>query len=293
MQNAQPGILAPVPKAGRHLLFSSAPGGNPADALKQLADEVDGNHTVVGLGQSLVLAAGGNVAGLRAFPVHTARGIDVPSTPFALWAWLKGDDRGELVHRTRMIQRAMAPSLSLDRVIDTFMYGESRDLSGYEDGTENPEGDDATEAAILQNENPGLGGSSFVAVQQWIHSLDTFEAMSQIERDHTFGRRRSDNEEIDDAPESAHVKRTAQETFSPEAFVLRRSMPWSNEKEEGLVFVAFGKSFDAFEAQLNRMVGAEDGITDALFRWTRPVTGSYFWCPPIKDGHLDLSALGL
>ena len=293
MQNAQPGILAPVPKAGRHLLFSSAPGGNPADALKQLADEVDGNHTVVGLGQSLVLAAGGNVAGLRAFPVHTARGIDVPSTPFALWAWLKGDDRGELVHRTRMIQRAMAPSLSLDRVIDTFMYGESRDLSGYEDGTENPEGDDATEAAILQNENPGLGGSSFVAVQQWIHSLDTFEAMSQIERDHTFGRRRSDNEEIDDAPESAHVKRTAQETFSPEAFVLRRSMPWANEHEEGLVFVAFGKSFDAFEAQLNRMVGAEDGITDALFRWTRPVTGSYFWCPPMKGAQLDLTALGL
>ena len=293
MQNAQPGILAPVPKAGRHLLFSSAPGGNPADAVQALASVIDGNRTVVGLGQSLVLAADGNVAGLRAFPVHTGRGIEVPSTPFALWAWLKGDDRGELVHRARMVQRAMAPSLSLDRVIDTFMYGESRDLSGYEDGTENPEGDDATEAALLQNEGPGLDGSSFVAVQQWIHSLDTFEAMSRTEQDHSIGRRKSDNEEIDDAPESAHVKRTAQETFSPEAFVLRRSMPWSNEKEEGLVFVAFGKSFDAFEAQLNRMVGAEDGITDALFRWTRPVTGSYFWCPPMKGAQLDLSALGV
>ena len=70
-------------------------------------------------------------------------------------------------------------------------------------------------------------------------------------------------------------------------------MPWANECEEGLVFVAFGKSFNAFEAQLNRMVGAEDGITDALFRWTRPVTGSYFWCPPMKDSKLDLTALGL
>ena len=27
-----------------------------------------------------------------------------------------------------------------------------------------------------------------------------------------------------------------------------------------LVFVAFGRSFDAFEAQMNRMAGAEDGL---------------------------------
>lgn len=58
---------------------------------------------------------------------------------------------------------------------------------------------------------------------------------------------------------------------------------------------AAGKSllFDAFDAQLRRMVGLEDGISDALFRFTRPVTGSDFWCPPIADGRLDLRALGV
>jgi putative iron-dependent peroxidase len=56
--------------------------------------------------------------------------------------------------------------------------------------------------------------------------------------------------------------------------------------------VAFGKSFDAFEARLNRMVGGEDGVADALFRFTRPMTGAYFWCPPVVDGRLDLTALG-
>ena len=75
--------------------------------------------------------------------------------------------------------------------------------------------------------------------------------------------------------------------------MLRRSMPWTEGAAAGLVFVAFGRSFDAFEAQLRRMVGVDDGITDALFRFTRPVSGSYFWCPPVKDGKLDLSALGL
>ena len=49
----------------------------------------------------------------------------------------------------------------------------------------------------------------------------------------------------------------------------------------------------AFEVQLRRMVGLDDGVTDALFRFTRPVTGCAFWCPPVKKGKLDLSAVGI
>ncbi len=79
----------------------------------------------------------------------------------------------------------------------------------------------------------------------------------------------------------------------PEAFILRRSMPWVEGMNAGLVFVAFGKSFDAYEAILNRMLGNEDGIVDGLFSFTRPLTGAYFWCPPVKEGRLDLTALGL
>jgi putative iron-dependent peroxidase len=130
-------------------------------------------------------------------------------------------------------------------------------------------------------------------VQQWVHDLDKFAAMPRKKQDDSIGRRKSDNKELGNAPPSAHVKRTAQESFSPEAFVLRRSMPWVDARQAGLVFVAFGKSVDAFEAQLKRMAGAEDGTVDALFTFTRPVTGAYFWCPPVKNGRLDLRAIGL
>jgi putative iron-dependent peroxidase len=106
-----------------------------------------------------------------------------------------------------------------------------------------------------------------------------------------MGRSLVDNVELEDVPESAHVKRTAQESFDPEAFILRRSMPWAKGDEEGLVFVAFGKSFDAYEAILRRMLGLEDGIQDALFRFSRPLTGAFYWCPPVAGGKLDLSAL--
>jgi putative iron-dependent peroxidase len=132
-----------------------------------------------------------------------------------------------------------------------------------------------------------------VAAQRWVHDLSVFQGLSQEEQDDVIGRRRSDNEELDDAPESAHVKRTAQEDFEPEAFVIRRSMPWAEGAVEGFVFVAFGSSLDAFEAQLTRMSGVEDGIVDALFRFSRPVTGGYFWCPPVKEGRLDLRVLSL
>jgi putative iron-dependent peroxidase len=117
--------------------------------------------------------------------------------------------------------------------------------------------------------------------------------MTAEERDNIIGRRVSDNEELPDAPDSAHVKRTAQEDFEPEAFVVRRSMPWADADREGLAFVAFGASLDAFEAQLTRMSGLEDGTADALFRFSRPVTGAYFWCPPVKGEKLNLSAIGM
>jgi putative iron-dependent peroxidase len=182
----------------------------------------------------------------------------------------------------------------LQQVTDAFKFGDAElglDLTGYEDGTENPCGADAVNAAIVQGRGPGLDGSSFVAVQQWVHDLDTFTSLPQQEQDHIIGRRRLDNEEIRDAPESAHIKRTEQESFAPAAFVLRRSMPWAEGSGEGLFFVAFGNSLDAFEAQLRRMAGLEDSVPDALFRFSSPVTGGYYWCPPVRDGRLDLDAV--
>ena len=42
---------------------------------------------------------------------------------------------------------------------------------------------------------------------------------------------------------------------------------------------------------LAKMVGEEDGIVDGLFSFTRPKTGAFFWCPPMKDGQPDLSSI--
>jgi putative iron-dependent peroxidase len=292
MTQVQKGILAPVPPLARYLSFTITPGTNPSGSLRNLCKLADGDKTVVGLGQSLVCALGREVPGLEVFPSYAASGLDVPSTPVSLWCWLRGDDRGELIHRARAIVESVAPVLQLQHTIDGFRYKSGFDLSGYEDGTENPKAAAAVRAAIVTGQGTGLDGGSFVAVQQWVHDLNTFEAMTTKEQDRTIGRRKRDNKELGNAPASAHVKRTARESFDPTAFIVRRSMPWADAHQAGLVFVAFGNSFDAFDALLRRMVGAEDGIVDALFTFTRPISGSYFWCPPMDKGHLDLRRLG-
>ena len=288
---AQPGILQPVPAAGRHLFFTLAQPDQARAALAALAALADGDAAVVGLGPQLARA----LPGLREFPALTVAGsgVPVPSTPAALWVWLRGDDRGELALAARRFAKALAPALATERVVDVFRYGSGRDLTGYEDGTENPQGPAAAAAALEQGAGPGRDGGSFAAVQQWLHDLDAFERLAPAARDAAIGRRLRDNQELPDAPASAHVKRTAQESFEPPAFVLRRSMPWARDSQAGLLFLAFGRSLDAFEAQLRRMAGLQDGIADALFGFSKPVTGAYFWCPPMRAGRLDLSGIGI
>ena len=293
MQLTQGGILAEENKLARYLMFTIDSEADINSALKMLVSNISADDTVIGIGQSLINVLNVDVAGLKILQAQTGYGIEIPSAPSALWCWLRGNDRGELFHRSRQIESLISPAFVLNDAIDSFAYDQNRDLSGYEDGTENPEGEEAVKAAIVQGQGAGLDGGSFVAVQQWLHDFDILDAMTTDERDDVIGRHVSDNEEFDEAPESAHVKRSAQESFEPEAFMLRRSMPWAEGMDGGLVFVAFGKSFDAFEAILSRMLGNEDSIRDGLFTFTRPMSGAYFWCPPVKDGKLDLSALGI
>jgi porphyrinogen peroxidase len=290
-----------VPAVARYVLFAPGSQADVAgiqDALRRLSPLANGSDVVVGLGPSLVAALGASVPGLHEFPAMAGHGVKVPSTPGTLWCWVRGDDLGDLLQLTRKVQKALAPAFVVRHVVDAFRHalgesGHGRDLTGYEDGTENPSGEAAEEAALAHGQGEGLDGSSYVAVQQWLHDLDAFDALASEEQDNHFGRRRSDNFELEDSPTSSHVKRTAQESFDPEAFLLRRSMPWMMSMQAGLMFVAFGKSFEAFEAQMRRMAGHDDDVVDAMFSISKPVNGAYFWCPPMRDGKLDLRQIGL
>jgi putative iron-dependent peroxidase len=284
----QKGIVEEVSSVARYVIYKLKDTSKLKEVMTELSTHVDGESIVVGLGQGLLNDLGLKIPGMREFVPMKAGEIDIPRTEGDLWCWLRGEDRGDLIHQVRQLTELLAPTFEVMVITDAFKHGGGRDLTGYVDGTENPEGEDALEAAFSQEE--GIENSSFVTVQLWQHDFKIFDRMSQGEKDESIGRRLSDNEEFD-APDSAHVKRTAQEDFDPEAFMLRRSMPWSDRENEGLNFVCFGKTFDAFEAQMHRMSGNEDGIRDAIFKFTMPLRGNYFWCPPMNESGLDLGQI--
>jgi putative iron-dependent peroxidase len=198
----QPGILEPVPPVARYVLFNLAGQGVNAQAIKEafarLSPMANGSDVVLGIGPSLVEALGASIPGLHPFPDLSGNGVRVPATPATLWCWVRGEDLGDLLHLTRRVQKALAPVFVVRHVVDAFRHalgesGHGKDLTGYEDGTENPKGEAAEEAAFAHGEGEGLDGSSYVAVQQWVHDLDAFDALASEEQDRHFGRRRSDN----------------------------------------------------------------------------------------------------
>ncbi len=291
MHTGQPAIFLDIPSRSRYLTFTIKNPIELKNVLTSLSHMVDGTSVVMGIGAKVVTALHKKVPGLHLFPELSKAPVPMSTTPGDLWFWLRGDDLGKLLHRGRAIEVIANPAFELINVVDGFKYGDGMDLTGYEDGTENPIDELAQQAALMSGESAKMDGSSFVAVQQWLHDLNYFEELPAQQQDHIIGRAKTTNEEIDDAPKSAHVKRVEQDDFDPQAYVVRRSSPWIENQQSGLMFVSFGHSFDAFELQLNRMVGLDDGVTDALFTFSKPLTGNYYWCPPMGEEGLDLAQL--
>jgi len=288
---AQPSILAAVPTVARSLTFRIVPESDVVASLARFAEAFPPDAGIFGVGEPAVLALEADVPGLRTFPGFSGPACSVPSTQQALWVRLCGRDRGVVFDLSRSVVECLADAFAPFTSLDTFTYHGGRDLTRFEDGTENPKGDAAIEAALVSGGGEGLAGSSFVAVQQWVHDLDRFNSFTPGRRDDVIGRSAETNDELPDAPPFAHVKRSAQESYDPPAFMLRRSMPWATASEQGLEFVAFGESLDRFERVMRRMAGEDDRVVDGLFLFSRPVSGGYYWCPPVKEGKLDFTRL--
>jgi putative iron-dependent peroxidase len=284
-------VLAKPLECGLSLSIDLAPGGDAAKGLKRVAAGYDLEWGTLGIGEPLTMALHRKVPGLSTFPAMSAPGSGVPSTQHAMWLMLAGTTQGAIFATVQKVKALLGRDFFVADSIATF-HNASHDLSGYEDGTENPKGAKAAKAAIVAK-GPGLAGSTFVGVQRWVHDLDYFNSLSQARRDNSIGRRLSDNEELEHAPRSAHVKRTAQEDFEPNGFMVRRSMSFADHRAKGLEFIAYMAHLDTFTRQMRHMAGLDDGIADALFQFSRPVTGAYYWCPPARSGRADLRILGL
>ena len=197
-----------------------------------------------------------------------------PSTQRDVFIWIHGKTIADVFDRARELDKLMPSSSSLKLEKDGYVYHDSRDLTGFVDGSANPQGEKALAAAIIP-EGPAAGGS-IVLTQQWNHKLDLFSIMPEVEQEKVIGRTKPDSIEFegDDMPENSHVAKND----IPGTKIFRRSAPFGNLQEHGLFFLSFSCEQKRYEILLESMAGS-NGSYDRIMDFSTAVTSSYFYCP--------------
>lgn len=166
-----------------------------------------------------------------------------------------------------------------------FKNFDSRDLTGFIDGTENPQfKDDRAEVALLAETENEFADGSFIFAQRYVHDLEKWKQLKVDAQEHVIGRTKLESIELDDdiKPENAHVARTvAEDKDGEEMEILRHSLPYGDGRgDQGLFFVAYTHNLTIIDTMLERMFGTtNDGIHDRLLHFVRPVDGAYFFAP--------------
>jgi putative iron-dependent peroxidase len=165
-----------------------------------------------------------------------------------------------------------------------FRYFDDRDVMGFVDGTENPRGDTAREAAIVGDEDPSFAGGSYVIVQKYLHDLKAWNALSVEMQERIIGRRKLSDVELSDAdkPAYAHNALTNIEKDGRQLQILRDNMPFGRPGygEFGTYFIGYSRTPQVAEIMLENMfIGRPPGNYDRLLDFSHPVTGSLYFVP--------------
>jgi putative iron-dependent peroxidase len=206
---------------------------------------------------------------------------------------------GDLLFHIRAHQTDMCfelASLVMDRlrgsvkVVDEvhgFKYFEVRDLLGFVDGTENPEGEDAAAAVTVGAEDPDFEGSSYVVIQKYLHDLDSWNALTIREQELVIGRTKLSNVELSDEekPSNSHVAlNTIVGADGVQRQILRDNMPFGTltDREFGTYYIAYSSTPTVSELMLENMfIGDPPGNYDRILDFSTAVTGTNFFVPTV------------
>jgi putative iron-dependent peroxidase len=261
--------------------------GEAIGRLRAPAVAAGGINLVIGYGSDFwrALAPSDVPDDLAPFqPLGRVGGHHAPATQHDFWLWINGSSRDVVFEHARAAANAIADVATVATDQPAFVHRDSRDLTGFIDGTANPALLEAPRAALVPDGRPGAGGS-IVLTQRWVHNLDAFQALPVSEQERVFGRTKADSVEFEGPklPVNAHIARTQIEDPSGEEIpIYRRSVPYGTIAEHGLYFVAFSADRARLDRMLARMFGmAEDGVHDRLTDFSRPVTGAYYFAPAL------------
>jgi porphyrinogen peroxidase len=296
-------VLTPLTEAAIFLVATIDAGGE--EATRALLADVGGLRRsvgfripegeltcVAGLGSGLWdrLIGAPRPAGLHPFrelagPRHAA-----PATPGDLLFHIRAH-RLDLCFE--LTQRLVERLAGYGRVVDEvhgFRSFDERDLLGFVDGTENPEGPAARSAVVIGDEDAEFAGGCYVIVQKYLHDLATWDALSVEEQERVIGRTKLSDIELGDdvKPANSHVALNTIEEDGDERQIVRLNMPFGRvgAGEFGTYFIGYASNPDVIEQMLSNMfIGRPPGNTDRILDFSTALTGSLFFVP--SAGFLD------
>jgi putative iron-dependent peroxidase len=204
-----------------------------------------------------------------------------PATQNDVLLWVQSERVDMAFDAALAIGRAFDGAAALQVDLRGFRYLDSRDLTGFVDGSANPQGDARRRVAQVPDGEPGAGGS-FVMSQRWVHDLRAFAGLAVPDQERVIGRTKADSVELEGSamPPDSHVSRTDLKVDGEAVEIFRRSFPYGRVGEHGLYFLAFACAQSPFSTLLESMYGLTgDGLQDQLLSFTRPVTGSFWFAP--------------
>jgi len=305
MATAQAAIFAQMGKCQWYVHLSRAEGadlGHIKSALRDLRADCAARdiNLVLGFGPTLLADLTTDTPDdFQPFVTIEAgdgSGRQAKGTQEELLLWLNHDDKGLVWDAQYRARIALKGHMNVARETPTFIYGASLDMTGFIDGTGNPQGEAAERAAaIVPDGQPGAGGS-FINAQRWIHDLEAWNQMSIEDQEKVFGRTKPASVRLDPQPDFSHLSHvelrdgaTADASKPKRNELVRRSTPYAfHDGTVGLYFMAFCKDQAPIRERLRAMYAADGGVRDRLVDFSNPASGSFYFAPSVDmlDGAL-------
>ena len=221
--------------------------------------------------------------------LHTFQSVDgahhsAPSTPGDILFHIRAARRDLCFEFERQLLELFGGSVQVVDETVGFRYFDVRDLLGFVDGTANPVGQELRDATLVGQEDPPFDGGSYIVVQKYLHSLDTWRALTTEQQEAVIGRTKADNVELDDATsgQKSHKTLSTIVVDGVEHGILRDNMPFGNPgaHEFGTYFIGYTRRLWVIEHMLQRMfIGDPPGMHDRLLDFSSAKTGSTFFAP--------------
>ena len=207
-----------------------------------------------------------------------------PATPGDVLFHIRAGRMDICFELATQIMERIGDAVSVADETQGFRYFEDRDLMGFVDGTENPRGSVALEAALVGDEDAAFAGGSYVLVQKYLHDMKAWNGLSTEAQERIIGRKKLSDIELDDSvkPNNAHSALTVIEEDGKELKILRDNMPFGQpgRGEFGTYFIGYCRTPRITELMLENMfVGRPPGNYDRLLDFSLAITGGLFFAP--------------